>query len=79
MRHKNIRTPGSRNVMHRVTRKTSAPVCSACGSLLHGLRKMGAAKFAGSAASQKKVSRKFGGAMCVSCSREALRARARNI
>lgn len=79
MRRKKVRTPGSRNVMHWKKRKTSAQTCSVCGSVLHGIDRMDTAALAKVSASRKKVSRKFGGSMCASCSREALRIRARNI
>lgn len=79
MRRKKVRTPGSRNVMHWKKRKTSAQTCSICGSVLHGINRMNTAELGKVSASRKKVSRKFGGSMCASCSREALRTRARNI
>lgn len=79
MKQKRIRTPGSRNVAHRVARRTSAPTCSECGALLHGVKKMSTVRFAGAAASLKSVNRKFGGSLCVACSRETLRQKARVI
>ncbi len=79
MKRKKVRTPGGRNVMHWKKNKTSAPTCSVCGSLLHGMRRDDAAELANTPASQKRISRKFGGNMCASCSREAIRTRARNI
>ena len=78
MKKMKSRTPGSRNVMHRKPNMTSKPVCSGCGSLLHGMRRMGTARFANSSASSKRVSRMFGGSMCPSCSRDALRSKARS-
>jgi large subunit ribosomal protein L34e len=79
MRQKAIRTPGKRNVLHKVSRKTSQAVCGNCGSLLHGIRRMDTIGLRKSPATQKTVSRKFGGGLCVSCSKEFLRQRARNI
>lgn len=73
------RTPGSRNVLHTKKGKTSSLNCSKCGSLLKGMKRMGTAKFANSAASLKSVNRKFGGSMCSACSREALRQKARSV
>lgn len=79
MRQKMIRTPGDRNVLHKVARKTSQLVCSSCGSLLHGINRMGTIGVMRASATQKTVSRKFGGDLCVACGRENLRRKARNI
>lgn len=79
MKQKNIRTPGSRNVLHKVSKKTSQAICSACGSLLHGIKRMDTVGMRRAAASQKRVSRMSGGSLCVTCGRESLRQKARNI
>lgn len=76
---KRTRTPGNRNVAHKIYRKTSPLLCTSCGALLHGMRRQGTVGLANSASSQKRVSRKFGGSLCSSCGREALRSKARNI
>jgi large subunit ribosomal protein L34e len=79
MMQKSVRTPGNRNVLHKVSRKTSQSICSSCGSLLHGVKRMDTVGMGRAPTTQKRVSRKFGGSMCISCSRETLRQKARNI
>jgi len=75
--YKKRRTPGNRSATKPVSRKPSKPTCKSCGSLIHGVKRMATVKFAGSAATQKRVSRIFGGSMCASCARGLLRQKAR--
>lgn len=75
MKQKKSRTPGNRTVLHRKSRINSALTCSECGSVLHGISR----SHRGMRATQKIVSRKFGGNLCSRCSREFLRQKARNI
>jgi large subunit ribosomal protein L34e len=78
-KYKKKRTPGNRNLVRPVLKKTSSLRCGLCGAPIHGVKRMTAAKMAGSSAAQKRVSRVFGGSICSQCCREAIRQKARKV
>ncbi|PIO00462.1 50S ribosomal protein L34e [archaeon CG10_big_fil_rev_8_21_14_0_10_43_11] len=52
-------------------------VCAECGSELHGIAREKPIRFSNLNKSARTVSRKYGGMLCSSCSRESIRKEAR--
>lgn len=66
-----VRTPGGRLAVHRIDKKHEYPKCAICKRPLHGFPKMTARE---ERKGHRSPSRIYGGYLCSSCLREALKA-----
>jgi large subunit ribosomal protein L34e len=75
IKRRNIRTPGSRNVVHydRLVKPGEAR-CSACGAILPGVPRLPPSRMANTAMSKKKPNRPYGGQLCSRCLSSKIRA-----
>jgi large subunit ribosomal protein L34e len=71
------RIPGGASVIHYLKRNPSPARCARCGAALHGTASKRPSVMKRLAKSKRVPSRIFGGNLCPSCTREALKERAR--
>lgn len=71
------KTPGGRVVIHYRPRKPSKPQCANCGKPLAGVPRTGPAGIRAVPKTQRRPERPFGGVLCSSCMRQAIRERVR--
>jgi len=74
-----LRLPGGRAKTRFKREKAGILRCSRCGSILHGGPRLIPSRVAKLSASEKKVERMFGGQLCPSCLRDALKSSARSL
>lgn len=72
LRRTKVKTPGGRVVIHYTKRNPSIAKCGVCKRALHGLKRLRPSKLRSIPKSQRRVSRKFGGALCSRCSRNRI-------
>ena len=63
------KTPGNKNVIHRIARKPSKAQCGMCGVQLSGVPRATKAELNNMPKTQKRPERPFGGVLCSACSR----------
>ena len=68
-----LRLPGGQVKTHFKREAVNVLRCSRCGGILHGSPRLIPSKLGKLTASEKKVKRMFGGTLCHSCLRGALR------
>ena len=78
LRRIKVKTPGARLVIHYRKRKPSILKCSNCKVNLIGIPRERPAVLRNLTASQRKISRPYGGNLCSKCSRETLIKKAKN-
>ena len=69
--------PGGASIIHYIKRNPSKAKCSNCKKELHGVSSLRPSGMKNLSKSQKTVSRIFGGKLCASCTKETVKARAR--
>lgn len=69
--------PGGAYIIHYLKRKPSAAKCSACGAVLHGIKKATPIKAKNLSKSKKTVSRPYGANLCSKCSRKKIKSSVR--
>lgn len=67
------KTPGARNVTHYVSRLPGQAKCASCGQKLHGIPRGDSAKMKNLPKTLKRPERPYGGVLCSSCMREAIK------
>ncbi len=74
-RRKVVRTPGGNLVTHYVSRNHKKAVCQRCGKPLHGIPR----KSTLNSKTKAKPGRPYGGVLCSSCSRQAIKEGVKNV
>jgi len=74
-----LRLPGGRVKTRFKREKVNVLRCSRCGGILHGGSRLIPSKLGKLSTSEKRVERMFGGHLCHSCLREALKASIRSV
>lgn len=68
------KTPGAQNVTHYVRRKPGQAKCAGCGAVLHGIPRGSNSEMKDLPKTAKRPERPYGGVLCSTCSREAIKA-----
>ncbi len=76
-RRVNKKLPGGKVVIHHVRRNNKLPSCAICKKELKGMSKGRDFKLKKTSISKKRPERKFGGYLCSSCSRKAIKEQSR--
>ncbi len=74
-----VRTPGNKNVIHKVRSKVGSKLCANCKSPLHGIPRLTTSGLSKISWTKRTVKRAYGGYFCGSCGREALKEKAFNL
>lgn len=74
---KQVRTPGARVVTHYTERKPKAAVCAVCGERLKGVPRGRPAEIKATPKTQRRPERPYGGVLCSKCTRDKMKASAR--
>jgi large subunit ribosomal protein L34e len=77
LRRIKIRIPGGASVIHYLKKKPSRASCATCGKQLHGVASKRASKMKRLAKTKKVPTRKYGGNLCPSCTKQTLKQGAR--
>jgi large subunit ribosomal protein L34e len=72
---KRVNTPGGTATVHYVKKGPGGAVCGACGKPLHGVARGLPAKVRKLPKSRRRPERPYGGSLCSSCTRSAVKSR----
>jgi large subunit ribosomal protein L34e len=76
-RRKTVNTPGGKSVIHYLSRNHKKAACEKCGKPLHGVARK-STLISKLKKTQRRPSRPYGGVLCSSCSREAIKEGGKN-
>ena len=79
LRKVDVRTPGSKLVMHVYRRKPAKAQCASCGEYLKGVARAHASELQNMSLTKKRPQRAYGGVLCSRCSRQTIVDKFRNV